>query len=467
MGQLEAIWGYVDAHADEMLEQLKTLVRQPSISAQDVGVKECAELLAGMMRADGIETRILPTAGQPVIVGKGERVEGVPTVLVYGHYDVQPVDPLEAWDTPPFEPTIRDGRLYGRGTGDNKGQLLAQLLGYRAWRAVAGRPPVNVTFIFEGEEESSSPNLAQFVREHRDLLAADVVYTSDGPVHETGRQTVSLGVRGILYVELEARGPKRDYHSGHGGNLLPNPAWELVHLLGTMRAPDGRVLIDGFYDDVRTPEPEALAAAAELPIDRDAYLREHGVEHLAPLPPLPPGEGTGTEVGFFERIMFHPTLNIAGLGAGYSGEGSKTIIPSRAVAKIDMRLVVDQRADDVYDKLGRHVRRHAPNVTVRRIGSMEPSRTSVGDPYVAVVSAAVERALGERPLIFPCTGGSLPDYAFTRDLGLPLVKVPYANPDEANHAPNENFEIERFYRGIKIAASVYEALAQRTGQSAG
>src|SRR5215212_1336880 len=247
---LAVISAYVDEHAESMLEQLKVLVRQPSISAQDVGVKECAELLAEMMRADGIDTQILPTAGQPVIVGKGDAVPGAPTVLIYGHYDVQPVDPLEAWHSPPFEPVVRDGRLWGRGTGDNKGQLLAQLLAYRAWNAVAGRPPVNVKFIFEGEEESISPHLADFCRRNRELLQADLVYESDGPVHGSGRQTVSLGVRGVLSVELEARGANRDFHSGHGGNLLPNPAWELVHLLGTMRSLDGRILIDGFYDDV-------------------------------------------------------------------------------------------------------------------------------------------------------------------------------------------------------------------------
>ncbi|MBA2447131.1 MAG: M20/M25/M40 family metallo-hydrolase, partial [Chloroflexi bacterium] len=443
MNQLEAVWAYVDAHAEEMLEQLKTLVRQPSISAQDVGVKECAELLAAMMRADGIETQILPTPGQPMVVGVGEAVPGAPTVLVYGHYDVQPVDPLEAWESPPFEPTIRNGRLYGRGTGDNKGQLLAQLLAYRAWRTVAGRPPLNVKFIFEGEEESTSPNMAAFVREQRDLLSADLVYTSDGPVHESGRQTISLGVRGVLFVELEASGAKRDYHSGHVGNLLPNPAWELVHLLGTLRSPDGRVLIEGFYDDVREPEPEALAAVEELPIDIGRYMAEMGIGDLAPANHLPEIEGSDA-VEFFRRIMFHPTLNIPGFAAGYAGPGMKTIIPSRAVCKLDIRLVVDQQADDVYDKLVRHVRQLAPNVQVRKVGSMEPSRTPVGDPYVQVVARAVERAIGERPLLYPASGGSLPDYAFTRDLGLPLVKVPYANPDEANHAPNENLELARF-----------------------
>jgi acetylornithine deacetylase/succinyl-diaminopimelate desuccinylase-like protein len=449
-GQLEAVWAYVDEHADAMLEQLKTLVRQPSISAQDVGVKECADLLAGMMRADGIVTQILPTPGQPVIVGKGEAVPGAPTALVYGHYDVQPVDPLEAWHSPPFEPTIRDGRLWGRGTGDNKGQLLAQLLAYRAWKATAGRPPLNITFIFEGEEESMSPNFAAFCREHRDLLAADVAYTSDGPVHESGRYLISLGVRGVLTVELEARGSKRDYHSGHGGNLLPNPAWELVHLLSSMRAPDGRILIDGFYDGVRPVEPPERAAIDELPLDLPGYFASNQIAGLTPHP----------AENFFERFMFHPTLNIAGFTSGYGGQGTKTIIPSKAVVKIDMRLVVDQSADDVWEKFQRHVKQHAPNVSVRRLGSMEPSRTPVGDPYVGIVARAVERATGEQPYISPSSGGSLPDYAFTRDLGLPLVKVPYANADEANHAPNENFELARFYQGIKIGASVYEALAE-------
>jgi acetylornithine deacetylase/succinyl-diaminopimelate desuccinylase-like protein len=294
-----------------------------------------------------------------------------------------------------------------------------------------------------------SPNFAPFCREHRDLLAADVAYTSDGPVHESGRYLISLGVRGVLTVELEARGPKRDYHSGHGGNLLPNPAWELVHLLSTMREPDGRITIDGFYDDVRPVEPGERAAIDELPHDLPGYLATNGISGLVPHP----------VENFFERFMLHPTLNINGFASGYGGQGVKTIIPSKAVVKIDMRLVVDQSADDIWEKFQRHVKQHAPNVVARRLGSMEPSRTPVGDPYVQVVARAVERATGERPYISPSSGGSLPDYAFTRDLKLPLVKVPYANVDEANHAPNENMELSRYYAGIKISASVYEALA--------
>ena len=449
---LARISAYVDEHADEMLEQWKTLVRQPSISAQDVGVAECAALLAEMMRADGIDTEILPTAGQPVVVGTGEHVPGAPTVLVYGHYDVQPVEPLDAWTSPPFEPTIRDGRLWGRGTGDNKGQLLAQLLAYRAWKAVVGAPPLNITFVFEGEEESGSPNFAQFCAEHRDRLKADVAYLSDGPVHDSGRYLVSLGVRGVLTCELEARGANRDFHSGHGGNLLPNPAWELVHLLATMRAPDGRILIDGFYDDVRPIQPAERAAIDELPLDLPAYLAANGVDALVPHP----------ADNFFERFMLHPTLNISGFGSGYFGQGGKTIIPARAIVKIDMRLVVDQSVDDIWAKFERHVRTHAPNVVARRRGAMDPSRTPIESPYVQIVSRAVERVTGERPYISPSSGGSLPDYAFTRELGLPLVKVPYANVDEANHAPNENMELPRYPTPTPISFAVRYAATLAT-----
>jgi acetylornithine deacetylase/succinyl-diaminopimelate desuccinylase-like protein len=257
-------------------------------------------------------------------------------------------------------------------------------------------------------------------------------------------------VRGVLTVELEAKGPKRDYHSGHGGNLLPNPAWELIHLLSTMRAPDGRILIEGFYDDVRPIDGPERAAIDELPHDLQGYLATNGISGLIAHP----------ADNFFERFMFHPTLNINGFASGYGDRGVKTIIPSKAVVKIDMRLVVNQSADDIWAKFQRHVKQHAPNVIARRLGSMEPSRTPVGDPYVQIVAQAVERATGERPYISPSSGGSLPDYAFTRDLALPLVKVPYANVDEANHAPNENMELSKYYGGIKISAHVYEALAR-------
>ncbi len=448
---LDAVWSYISQSVPQMVADLLPLLRQPSISADGNGVADCAQLLAGLMRAEGIDVQVIATPGHPVVVGTVHPHPDAPTLLVYGHYDVQPVDPEEAWTTPPFEPTIRDGRIFGRGTADNKGQLFAQLMAYRAWRTVHGTAPVNLTFLFEGEEESGSTHLPDFVQQHADLLAADAVYLSDGPIDDSGNYRVALGVRGILTLELEAHGAPRDHHSGHMGNFLPNPAWELVELLQSMRAADGRVLIPGFADQVEAPEPAAAQACADLPVDVHRFLADHGVGRLAPLP----------EPGFYERLMFHPTLNISGLRAGYTGPGAKTIIPATAAARLDIRLVMDQDPAAVYQAIVAHVRQHAPAVVVRRIGgAVLPSRTPADHPVVPLFRDAVERASGAPALLFPSTGGTLPDYVFTRILGLPLVKVPYANADEANHAPDENFEISRFATGIRIAASIYAAAAR-------
>ena len=445
------VWSYIDRSVPQMVDDLMPLLRQPSISADGTGVADCAQLLADLMHTEGIDVEVIATPGQPVVVGTVHSLPDAPTLLVYGHYDVQPVEPEQAWTSPPFEPTIRDGRIFGRGAADNKGQLFAQLMAYRAWRTVRGGAPVNLTFVFEGEEESGSPHLPEFVAQHADLLRADAVYLSDGPIDDSGCYRVALGVRGILTFELEARGAARDHHSGHMGNLLPNPAWELVELLQSMRGADGSVRIPGFADDVERPEPAAAVACAALPVDVNSFLADHGVDRLAPSP----------EPGFYERLMFHPTLNISGLSAGYTGPGSKTIIPATAVARLDVRLVMNQDPDAVYQAIAAHVRQHAPTVVIRRIGgAVAPSRTRADHPVVPLFRGAVEGATGAPALLFPSTGGTLPDYVFTRVLGLPLVKVPYANADEANHAPDENFEISRFATGIRIAASVYGAAAR-------
>ena len=453
MSPLDRVLSYVDDSAEQMIADLLPVLRQPSISATGEGIRECAEMLARLLTDEGIEAQIVETAGHPVVVGRTADVVDAPRLLVYGHYDVQPADPLEDWATPPFEPTIRDGRIYGRGSGDNKGQFFAQLMGYRAWRAVAGNAPINLTFVLDGEEECGSEHLPDFARANPDLVAADVAYLSDGPVDDSGSYRVVLGVRGILALELRTSGASRDYHSGHLGNLLPNPAWELVEALHTMRASDGRILIDGFFDGVQEPDAATRDAVAALPVDLPAFFRDHGVDHLAPLP----------EAGFHERLMFQPTLNISGLQAGYAGQGSKTIIPNTAVARLDIRLVVDQDPADIYRKVCRHLERHAPGVTVRQLGGgVRPSRTPVHHPAVDLIRDAVERATGETPLVLPSTGGTLPDYVFTEIAGLPLVKVPYANADEANHAPNENLELARFVSGVRIAAAVYDAMARFT-----
>lgn len=449
-GQLTNVLAACREREPRDLADLFPLIAQPSISAQDIGIRECADLFVGVLRRAGFSARLIPTPAHPLVYAEWLGAPGRPTVLIYGHYDVQPPDPLEEWLSPPFQPTVRDGRLFARGAGDNKGQIFAQITAARAWLEVVGELPVNVKFIIEGEEETGSPHLSSFVSEHRDLLAADLVYTSDGPVHDDAHPQVVYGVRGLLYVELRARGASHDLHSGNWGGLVPNPAWTLVQLLGTMRDDTGRVIIPGFYDDVRPPTPAVKAAMARIPLDQRAALATVGIDTL------PPPEA----LGYFDRLMTTPTLNIAGFASGYGGHGTKTVIPSTATVKMDMRLVPDQRTDGIFANFEAHVARHAPDVEVLRLGSMEPSYTPLEHPYAAVVRRAVAIGFGTAPIDVPLLGGSLPDAVFTQTLGLPSFLVPYANADECNHAPNENIELSRFFAGTRTAAALFACLAE-------
>jgi acetylornithine deacetylase/succinyl-diaminopimelate desuccinylase-like protein len=437
------------ANEQRDLDELCRLIAQPSISAQNVGVRECADLFIATLQAAGFTARLMPTAAHPVIYAEWLGAPDKPTVLIYGHYDVQPPEPLAEWLSPPFEPTVRGGRLFGRGAGDNKGQIFAQIAAARAWLVTTGQLPVNVKFLIEGEEETGSPHLLSFVQDNRDLLTADLVYTSDGPVHDDAYPQVVYGVRGLLYVELRAHGASHDLHSGNWGGLVPNPAWALVRLLNTMLDADNRVLIPGFYDDVRPATPAVEQAMAAMPIDRHAALATVGRSELPP----------PTELGYFERLMTTPTMNIAGFSSGYGGPGSKTVIPSTAMVKMDMRLVPDQSTDDIFAKFQAHVARHAPDVEVQRLGSMEPSYTPLEHPFAALVRRAVEIGFERPPIDVPLLGGSLPDAVFTKTLGLPSFVVPYANADERNHAPNENIEVSRFHAGVRTAAALFAELA--------
>ncbi len=448
MADLERLFAFVDQRRDAFVAELSELVRQPSISSQDVGLEAYAEQIRAVMARAGLETRLLPTAGKPVVFGQRIADPARRTVLIYGHYDVQPVDPLDEWVTPPFEPSVRDGRLYGRGSSDNKGQHFAHLAALRAFMDLLGELPLNVKMLLEGEEEMSSPHLAAFVEANRDLLAADFALTSDGPLHESGRPLLLLGVRGLLYVELRARGANSDVHSGNR-SVVPSPAWEMVHLLASMRSAAGRALVDGFYDAVRPPTDAERAAVAQLPLDLPATLARLGTTRL------PPPEG----LGYYERLMFEPTLNIAGLVSGYGGPGGKTIIPSRAVAKLDMRLVPDQEPEQIFQLVQRHVRERAPDVEVVWMGGVPPSRTPLENPYARAVLDGLADAHGVEPYVVPSLGGTLPDYVFTRILGLPSLLVPYANADQANHAPNENFALDLFVKGIKSTVAILARVA--------
>jgi acetylornithine deacetylase/succinyl-diaminopimelate desuccinylase-like protein len=445
---LSAVFAYVDEHRQDFLDRLFDYVRRPSISAHGLGIAEVAAYIAAVLERIGLAARVIPTAGWPMVLAERNDAPGAPNVLLYGHYDVQPPDPLEEWLSPPFEPTIRDGRIYARGIGDNKGQHFAQILALESLLAVHGTLPCNVKVLLEGEEEIGSPQMPAFARAHRDELKADLVITSDGPVDEDGTPRLRFGVRGVLSFELRARGANRDLHSGNWGGVVPNPIWTLVQLLATMKNDRGEVTIAGFYDHVDPQTDLERETLAALPIDVEAVKRRLDLHALD----QPAGRG------FYERLSTWPTFTVNGFHAGYGGPGSKTVLPHEAFAKCDIRLVESQTADEIFAKVAAHVRQHAPDVQLVRQGSMDPSKTLLNSPYTEPIRQGIALGQGEEPLLVPAMGGSLPDYVFTKTLGIPAFGVPYANADESNHAPNENMEVERFYRGIKTGAAMLTCL---------
>ncbi|HLU34121.1 MAG TPA: M20/M25/M40 family metallo-hydrolase, partial [Thermomicrobiales bacterium] len=376
-------------------------------------------------------------------------------VLFYGHYDVQPADPLDLWESEPFEPEIRDGRIYCRGVADNKAQHFSHIAAIRAWMQAAGSLPVNVKVLLEGEEEVGSPHLDEVAEKYGDLLKADLVYTSDGPVTNDQYPEIAFGVRGLLYVELRSTGPNRDLHSGHWGGVAPNPAWQLVRLLNTMVDEQNNVLIEGFYDEVLEPTPGARKAMEALPFDTQQTIAGIGIDRMVPPANLP----------YADRIMARPTLNIAGINGGYSGPGSKTIIPAKAMVKIDMRLVPEQTPDEIWEKVKAHVDAYVARTgedieLVRLDGGMLPSFTPVEHPMAEVVRDAVEAGFGKRPIDIPLVGGSLPDAVWTKTLGMPSFLVPYGAPEQANHSPNESYRVERLWQGITTSATLLARLAE-------
>jgi acetylornithine deacetylase/succinyl-diaminopimelate desuccinylase-like protein len=447
--KLSDVLAHIDAQRESFLLRLMDYVRHPSISAHNIGIKEVADLLVDMLSKLGLDTQLLPTKGHPMVVARWLEAKGAPTVLLYGHYDVQPPDPLDLWHSPPFEPTIRDGRIFARGIADNKGQHIAQILAIESHLKMHGRLPCNVILLLEGEEEVGSPHIAEFVREHRDLLKADLAVTADGPLPPSGRPTIKLGSRGVISFDLVVRHASRDVHSGNFGGVVPNPLWTLVHLLATMKNERGEITIEGFHDGVAAPTAEEREAAARLPLDLDEIKRSLGLSRLdAP-----------AERDYFERLCFRPTLTINGLHGGYGGPGSKTVLPHEAIAKCDIRLVAAQDTADILRKVEAHVRKHAPEVTVVSHGSgMQPSKTPITSPHLAPIREAILAAQGVEPLIYPAGFGSLPGYAFTDILRIDAFVTPYGNADEANHAPNENLKIECFYNGIRTGAALLDKL---------
>lgn len=444
---------FVTEHQEDFLDQWRAAVKIESTSTQPEKMTDMAKFLESVLLSQGFGVEFLPSAGYPLILGQVRSLrEGAPTILIYGHYDVQPAEPLDRWESPPFEPTIRDGRLYGRGTGDNKGQHLAHIFGVGAVIARYKTCPVNIKVLLEGDEESGSPHLAQAFTQYRDKLSCDLAITSDGPMGMGDHPVIRLGVRGILSFELKATGAMFDNHSGHKGNVVPNPAWDLVHALGRLMSSEGRVLVPGFYDDV---EPIGLSEEhliQKLPFDPETLSLTLGLssEEIQMWDP----------VSYYKRLMM-PSFSINGIESGYNGPGSKSIIPASASVRCDFRLVAHQDPVVIEDRLRKYLAEVAPTVEyVGHPGFMYPSRTSPDHPAIPLVKTAMERAYGKEPYIEPAMGGSLPDYVFTRILNVPSFIIPYANQDEANHGPNENMRLSLFHQAIVATSELVMAFGQ-------
>jgi len=435
---------YLQRNRDRHLEQLKELLRIPSVSSSSAHREDmaaAARWVAEALRRAGLEhVRVMETGGHPVVYGDWLHAPGKPTALVYGHYDVQPPEPMDRWETPPFEPAIRDGKIYARGATDDKAQFFLHIRAVEALLAADGGLPVNLKFCIEGEEEIASPHLPAFLERNRELLAADLVVLSDGPMLGRDTPSICVGLRGLCGFELTVRGPAADLHSGLYGGGVANPIAALAELLASMRHPDGRIAVDGFYEGVGDLKKEDRERFRQIPFDEEAVRRELGVPELH------------GEVGFsyLERTTARPTLEINGIGGGHQGEGTKTIIPSFAFAKITCRLVDRQDPDDILDKIEAHIRKHRPpgvTVTMKRTDRGRPFVISPDHPFVRAASRAYERGFGKTPL-FVRSGGSVPIVeTFSRVLDAPVVMMDFGLPGENLHAPNEHFHLDQFDRG--------------------
>jgi acetylornithine deacetylase/succinyl-diaminopimelate desuccinylase-like protein len=453
------VHSYIDANLPRFREELSDFLRIPSVSARREhrpDMRRAAEWLAERMRGAGLEVSIEETPGHPIVVGEWRGAgEGAPTVLIYGHYDVQPAEPLELWTSPPFEPTVRDGRLYARGSVDDKGQLYLHVKAIEAHLRTAGRLPVNVVVLAEGEEEVGSENLMPFVEAHAQRLAADYVVISDTTMVGPGIPTIGTSLRGLVYFEIEVEGPAQDLHSGMYGGAVINPATALARIIASFHDDDWRATIKGFYDDVDTPAA-VRDQIEEVPFDEAAFQADTGAEMLA-------GEaGYGT----LERLWTRPTVEVNGMISGYTGEGAKTVLPSRAMAKVSCRLVPDQDPEVMQRLFKAHVARVAPagvRVEVRYLHGGEAWRASTEGPLYEAAARALEQAFG-RPTVFAGEGGSIPIVpAFERVLDAPVLLMGFGLPGENAHAPDEWMSLENFDKGTHAAAELLTQLGAPQG----
>jgi acetylornithine deacetylase/succinyl-diaminopimelate desuccinylase-like protein len=453
---MDKVIDFINVHRDRYLDELKALLAIPSISAlpqHAADVKRCAEWCADEMRRIGLQNvRLIDTPGNPVVYGDWLGAQGAPTVLFYGHYDVQPVDPLDLWESPPFEATIRDGEIYARGSADDKGQVFMHFKAVEAHLKQNGRLPVNIKFILEGEEEVGSANLDDFVRAHKRELGADVVVISDSPMFDRGIPSICYGLRGLVYFQIDLRGSSTDLHSGSFGGAVANPAFVLAQILAQMKDRGGRIKISGFYDAVVPLRQEERDAWAKLPFNEKKYKKDFGIPRLL-------GESGYTTL---ERTWARPTFEVNGLLSGFTGEGAKTVLPAVAMAKVSMRLVPNQDPNAIAGLFETYVKKLAPKTVELKLTRMhggKPWMTAFDNPFVQAAGRAIERGFGKTP-VFTREGGSIPVVStFQEELGLPSVLFGVGLPDENAHAPNEKLDVSNFHNGIIASAYLYEEIA--------
>jgi acetylornithine deacetylase/succinyl-diaminopimelate desuccinylase-like protein len=445
---MEPVIQHIRGGKERYETQLKELLRIPSISsdpARKQDVAAAARWLLTKLQGMGVKSEIIPTAGHAIVYAECLKAKGAPTVLIYGHYDVQPVDPLDLWLTPPFEPEIREGSIFARGASDDKGQILVHMLAIEAFLAQAGGLPVNVKILFEGEEEVGSPNRKPFVLENRDRLRCDAVLVSDSAFFAAGVPSLVYGLRGLAYVEVIVRGPNRDLHSGTFGGAVCNPADALARMIAGLHDGERRVAIPGFYDKVRTLTAAERAGFAKLPHDERDYRQDLGVAAL---------EG---EAGFttFERTWARPTLEVNGIWGGFAGEGAKTVLPAEAGAKLSMRLVPDQDPEEIAALFEAQMRRLAPPgvaLTFKRHHGGKPYLAEPSSSFIEAGKQALARAFGAEPILTR-EGGSIPVVeTFETALGAPSVLMGFGLPDDNPHSPNEKLTMEQFHKGIEASA---------------
>jgi acetylornithine deacetylase/succinyl-diaminopimelate desuccinylase-like protein len=455
---MDDILNYINSHKDKYIEELKEFLRYPSISTNPENkkdVRECAEYLCAQLKKIGMHnSKVYDTKGHPVVYAEWlDAGNHKPTVLIYGHYDVQPVDPIELWTTPPFEPSVRNGNIYARGSADDKGQVFVHIKAIEAHLKNQNSLPVNIKLIFEGEEEIGSENLEQFINENKELLKADVVVISDTAMYDKGYPAIGYALRGLCYVEVEVTGPNKDLHSGQFGGAVENPINALTKIITKLKDDKGRVLIDGFYDDVLPLTEKEKKELAKLPFDDNKYMQSLGIDELF-------GEqGYST----LERLWSRPTLDCNGIWGGFTGEGAKTVLPSKAYAKISMRLVPTQVPKKIEKLFTNFIEKISPKTVKVKVKGLHygvPAMTPIDSKWINAAFTALKQGFGKEP-VFIREGGSIPIVVnFQEVLNAPAVLLGFGLPDENAHSPDEHFDLDNFQKGIITSSIFYNELAK-------